>query len=55
MNLNDLLEKILILYHHPEKRKEMGEIGHNRVIKDYNWNKIINDYIEVFKNLVKSQ
>ena len=54
-NSNDLIEKIMILYHQPEKRKEMGENGYNRVIKDYNWNKIANDYIDVFKNLVKSQ
>jgi len=54
-DLNDLIEKILMLYHQPEKRKEMGENGYNRVIKDYNWNKIANDYIEVFKNLVNDQ
>ena len=33
----------------------MGENGYNRVIKDYNWNKIANEYIEVFRNLVKQQ
>ncbi len=54
-DLNDLVEKVLMLYHHPEKRKEMGENGYNRVIKDYNWSKIVNDYIDVFKSLVKSQ
>ena len=54
-DLNDLIEKIMMLYHQPEKRKEMGENGYNRVIEDYSWNKIANDYVEVFKNLVKYQ
>ena len=51
----ELIEKILMLYHQPEKRKEMGEYGYNRVIEDYNWNLIANEYIEVFKNLVEDQ
>lgn len=54
-DLNDLVEKIMMLYNQPEKRKEMGENGYNRVIKDYNWNKIVNDYIEVFEDVVKGQ
>lgn len=52
-DLNELIEKILMLYHHPEKRTEMGENGYNRVIKDYNWNKIVKEYIEVFKDVIK--
>jgi len=52
-DLIELTEKILMLYHQPEKRKEMGENGYNRVKKEYNWNNIVNEYIEVFKNLIK--
>ena len=28
----------------------MGEIGHSRVINEYSWQKIVDDYIRVFKN-----
>ncbi len=49
-NIDDLIEKILILYNQPEIRKEMGNNGFNRVIENYNWDKIYNEYINVFKN-----
>ena len=54
-DLNDLKEKIMIFYRQPEKKKEMGENGHKRVLKDYSWDKIANDYIKIFKNLVEIQ
>lgn len=50
-DLNDLVEKILHLYNDEELRKKMGEIGHSRVLNEFSWNKIINDYIYVFENL----
>ena len=49
-DLNDLVEKILYLYENENVRKEMGEKGHNRVINEYSWQKIVEDYIRVFKN-----
>lgn len=52
-DINDLIEKIMILYNQPEKRKGMGENGFNRVIKNYNWDKIYDEYIEVFNDLIK--
>ena len=36
-NIEDLAEKILLLIDDPEKRKVMGEYGHNRVLKELSW------------------
>ena len=49
-DLNDLVEKILYLYENENVRKKMGEKGHNRAINEYSWQKIVDDYIRVFKN-----
>ena len=49
-DLNDLVEKILYLYENEDVRKKMGEKGHDRVINEYSWQKIVDDYIRVFKN-----
>jgi glycosyltransferase involved in cell wall biosynthesis len=40
----------LYLYENENVRKQMGEKGHNRVINEYSWQKIVDDYICVFKN-----
>ncbi len=50
-DVNDLVEKILFLFENEEIRKKMGENGYNRVINDFNWNKIVLEYIKVFKAL----
>ncbi len=49
-DLNDLVEKILYFYENENIRKQMGEKGHIRVIHEYSWEKIVEDYILVFKN-----
>ncbi|MHA2260539.1 MAG: glycosyltransferase family 4 protein [Promethearchaeota archaeon] len=51
-SLNDLVEKIIYFYENREKRAEMGDYSFNRVIKSYNWDLIINQYIELFKILI---
>ncbi|MFW9827317.1 MAG: glycosyltransferase family 4 protein [Candidatus Thorarchaeota archaeon] len=51
-SLEDLTEKILILYRNVDLRKKMGEIGHNRVLKSYCWREIINEYIKVFEEVI---
>jgi len=53
-NLNDLVEKILYLYDNKDIRKKMGEAGYKRVINEYSWERIVEDYIRVFKNTLKS-
>ncbi|MFX1239718.1 MAG: glycosyltransferase family 4 protein [Promethearchaeota archaeon] len=52
-DINDLTEKILFFYNQPEKTKEMGEEGYNRVINNYNWHKIYEEYIKVFRNVIQ--
>jgi len=49
-DLNDLVEKILYLYENENVRKKMGEKGHYRAINEFSWQKIVDDYIRVFKN-----
>ena len=51
-DLNELVEKILFLYNNRDKCKEMGFKGHQRVLNDFNWDKIINDYITTFNQLL---
>ncbi len=50
-DLNELVRKILFLYDNEEVRKEMGIRGHLRVIKDFTWDKIGDDYIKTFKKV----
>ena len=52
-DLNSLIDAIVYLYENEEERKRMGEYGHNRVINNYNWNLLVNEYIRVFENVIK--
>ena len=52
-DLNDLVEKIIFLYENKELRNKMGEIGNNRIIKEFDWNKIVDDYINTFKRVLE--
>ncbi|MFX1328525.1 MAG: glycosyltransferase family 4 protein [Promethearchaeota archaeon] len=52
-DLNELIHAIVYLYENEEERKRMGEYGHKRVIDKYDWNVVVNNYIKVFKNLIK--
>ena len=51
-DINDLVEKIIFLYNNELKRKEMGENGFNRVIRDFKWENIIQNYINLIKKLI---
>lgn len=51
-NLDDLIEKILYLYNNREKIKELGIKGYQRVINNFDWNLIVNNYIDSFNNLL---
>ena len=48
---NSLVEKISFLYNNKEKKIEMGEYGHKRVISSFNWDEIIHQYFKLFKEL----
>jgi len=51
-DINDLVEKILFFYFNEDKRRFMGKKGHERVIKNFNWNLIVNDYFKLFEDLI---
>lgn len=52
-NIDDLIEKIMFLYENKEARQKMGEEGYKRVIKEYNWDKIVEDYINNLKQILE--
>jgi len=52
-DLNDLIEKILFLIDNEKIRKDFGESGHKRVVEEFQWKDIINDYIALFEDLLK--
>jgi glycosyltransferase involved in cell wall biosynthesis len=54
-NIDDLVNKIEYLYLNPEKRLDMGNKGHNRVISKFDWNSIVKDYINCLNNLFESK
>jgi phosphatidylinositol alpha-1,6-mannosyltransferase len=54
-NLEDLIEKILLLSQNKTLRTRMGEFGHQRVINLFTWDKIVRDYINLFSNLLDSK
>ena len=51
-DLNDLVDKILFFYFNEDKRRLMGIKGHERVIKNFNWDLIVKDYINLFEDLI---
>ncbi|MHA1250810.1 MAG: glycosyltransferase family 4 protein, partial [Candidatus Helarchaeota archaeon] len=52
-NLNELIEKILILLDNEELRSKLGENGQKRVIKNFQWDFLINDYVNLFKEYME--
>ena len=53
-NLDDLVEKILYLYNNPEIRAKMGRDGHNRVVQEFNSERIYQDYMNSFLKFIKT-
>ena len=51
-DINDLVDKIIFLYNNELKRKEMGENGFNRVIRDFKWENIIQNYLNLIRKLI---
>jgi glycosyltransferase involved in cell wall biosynthesis len=50
-DINELADKILNLYKHPEVRLTMAENGNKAVHTKYNWNNTVTTLIEAYKNL----
>jgi glycosyltransferase involved in cell wall biosynthesis len=50
-DINELADKIIYLYKHPELRLTMAENGNKAVLTKYNWNSTANTLIEAYKKL----
>jgi len=53
-NVEELEEKILILYNNKELREKMSKNAHKRIINNYSWDKIILKYQEIFKKILNN-
>ena len=53
-DLNDLIDKIILLSKDEQRRKKLGENGYQRVIREFQWENIIDDYIKLFKELLEN-
>ncbi len=51
-DLNGLINAIIYLFENEEERKRMGEYGYNRVLNNYNWELLIDKYIQLFKEII---
>ena len=47
----DLIDKILFLYKNESQRRVMGMNGYKRVMKDFRWENIIQEYINLIKEI----
>ncbi|MFX0075248.1 MAG: glycosyltransferase family 4 protein [Candidatus Hermodarchaeota archaeon] len=54
-DLGELVEKILTLIENEEMRKNFGENGYKRVVKEFQWTNIVEDYIELFEKLIENK
>jgi phosphatidylinositol alpha-1,6-mannosyltransferase len=52
-DLNDLIEKILLLIDNEKMRKTLGENGYKRVVEKFQWKNIVEEYIALFENMLK--
>ena len=50
-DVNELVDKIMILFNNELLRKTMGKNGFNRVIRDFRWENVIKKYIQLIKEL----
>jgi len=48
-NVNQLIEKIEFLIDNPDIAKRMGEVGNRRIIKDFNIEKMVGEYIDMYE------
>ncbi|MFX1570565.1 MAG: glycosyltransferase family 4 protein [Promethearchaeota archaeon] len=53
-DLSDLVDKISFLYKDKQTRNTYGENGYRRVIAEFNWETIIDEYIKAFQSTLGS-
>jgi len=54
-DLNELIEKILFLLDNEKIRKDFGENGYKRVVEEFQWKNIVNDYIALFEDMLREK
>jgi glycosyltransferase involved in cell wall biosynthesis len=52
-NAAQLADKIRMMYHQPELRREMGKHGHLAVVTKHNWPTTARELISVYDTLVE--
>lgn len=48
-DLDDFKEKLRFVYDHQDIAKRKGELGAKHIIQNYNWRKVVGDFLDVFK------
>jgi len=51
-SLSDLIEKILFLLDNEKIRKDFGENGYKRVVEEFQWKNIVNEYFAFFEDFL---
>ncbi len=52
-NADDLVEKLLILYHDPERRKILGKNGRKAILRDFSRGKKAEEYIDILSRILE--
>jgi len=50
-SLEDIIKKLLLLIHNKEKSAQMGRLAREAIIKYYNWDRVIQQTIDIFNNV----
>ena len=50
-DVNDLADKMRLLLDSKELREKMGENGYNYVRKNHNWEKLVEEYLKIYKSM----
>ena len=48
--IDAFVEKVLLLYHNPDYRRELAENGKKWIQEKYNWNESSREFLEMYKN-----
>jgi glycosyltransferase involved in cell wall biosynthesis len=51
-NIKEIKEAIKLLLENKELSKKIGEEAYNLILKEYNWNKVIEKYLEIYDEVL---
>jgi glycogen(starch) synthase len=54
-NINDLAKKIMMIMQRKKDLKALGENSYKLVQKDFSWDKVIQGYIKIYEEMIKSE